>query len=60
MASLLKLLTTEPEALILLLFLVVPGFIFIRVLDVLLPGRRQSFGKEIVDIACWSFAILAL
>jgi hypothetical protein len=59
-ASLLKLLTTEPEALILLLFLVVPGFIFIRILDVLLPGRRQSFGKEIVDIACWSSAVMAV
>ena len=60
MSSLLKLLTTTPQALVLLLFLLVPGFIFIRVFDNLLPGRRRSFAQQVIDILCWSFTILAL
>jgi hypothetical protein len=56
---LLKLLTTTPQALVLLLFLLVPGFIFIRVFDNLLPGRLRSFGQQVIDIVCWSFTILA-
>jgi hypothetical protein len=59
-ASLLTLLTSEPEALILILFLVVPGFIFIKLLDTLLPGRRRGFGQEIIDILFWSFTVLAV
>ena len=60
MTSSLKLLTTTPEAVILLLFLVVPGFIFTRLLDNLLPGRRLGFGQQIVDVVGWSFAIMAV
>ncbi|MBV8892941.1 MAG: hypothetical protein JO266_13405 [Acidobacteria bacterium] len=60
MSNLLKLLSTSPEAVVVLIFLVVPGFIFIKLLDALVPGRRQSFGKEIIDIGGWSFAILAV
>jgi hypothetical protein len=59
-SSLLKLLTTTPQALVLLLFLLVPGFVCIRVFDNLLPGRRRSFGQQVIDIMCWSFTILAL
>jgi hypothetical protein len=59
-SSLLKLLTTTPQALVLLLFLLVPGFIFIRVFDNLLPGRRRSFAQQVIDIVCWSFTILAI
>jgi Family of unknown function (DUF6338) len=59
-ANLLELLISKPEALILVLFLVVPGFIFIKLLDILVPGRRLSFGKEIIDIGAWSFAVLAV
>ena len=60
MSSLLKLLTTTPQALVLLLFLLVPGFVFIKVFDNLLPGRRRSFAQQIIDILCWSFTILAV
>ena len=60
MSNFLKLLSTSPESVVMLVFLVVPGFIFIRVIDALVPGRRQSFGKEIIDIGCWSFATLAV
>jgi hypothetical protein len=59
-SNLLKLLTTSPEAVILLIFLVVPGFVFVKVVDALIPGRRRSFGKEIFDVVCWSFATLAV
>lgn len=60
MSSLLKLLTTTPQALVLLLFLLVPGFVFIKVFDNLLPGVRRSFAQQVIDIVCWSFTILAL
>lgn len=60
MSSLLKLLTTTPQALVLLLFLLVPGFVFIKVFDNLLPGVRRSFAQQVIDILCWSFTILAL
>jgi hypothetical protein len=59
-SSLLKLLTTTPQALVLLLFLLVPGFVFIKVFDNLLPGRRRSFAQQVIDILCWSFTILAI
>jgi hypothetical protein len=59
-ANVIKLLTSEPEALILVLFLIVPGFIFTRVLDTLVPGRRQGFGSEVIDIGAWSFTVLAV
>ena len=45
---------------VLLLFLLVPGFVFIKVFDNLLPGRRRSFAQQIIDIVCWSFTILAV
>jgi hypothetical protein len=45
---------------VLLLFLLVPGFVFIRVLDNLLPGVRRSFTQQVIDIVCWSFTILAI
>jgi hypothetical protein len=59
-SSLLKLLTTTPQALVLLLFLLVPGYVGIKVFDNLLPGRRRSFAQQIIDIVCWSFSILAV
>lgn len=60
MAALIELLATTPEAWVLLFFLMVPGFIFIRVCDVLLPGRRPHFGQQIVDVVCGSFAVMAV
>ena len=60
MSSLLKLLSTNPQALVLLLFLLVPGYVGIKFFDNLLPGRRRGFAQQIIDIVCWSFAILAL
>jgi hypothetical protein len=46
--------------LILVLFLFVPGFIFTKVLDTLLPGRRRGFGSEVIDMVAWSFTVLAV
>jgi hypothetical protein len=59
-ASLLKAIAAKPEILILVFFLLVPGFIFIRVFDNLLPGRRRDLGQQIIDVASWSFTIMAL
>ena len=60
MASLITAIATKPEVLILLLFLLVPGFVFIRVIDTLHPGRRASMGNQIIDVGFWSVAILAV
>jgi hypothetical protein len=51
---------TSPEVLVLALFLLVPGFVFIRVLDSLHPGRRLSTGQQIIDVGFWSVANLAV
>jgi hypothetical protein len=59
-ANLISAIATKPEVLILLLFLLVPGFVFIRVIDTLHPGRRQTMGKQIIDVVFWSVAILAV
>ncbi len=42
MAHLVKFLTQAPEVVVLLLYLVVPGFVFIRVYDLLAPDERRS------------------
>ena len=60
MASLITAIATKPEVLILLLFLLVPGFVFIRVIDTLHPGRRATMGNQIIDVGFWSVAILAV
>ena len=60
MASLISAIATKPEVLILLLFLLVPGFVFIRVIDTLHPGRRQTMGHQIIDVGFWSVAVLAV
>jgi hypothetical protein len=59
-ASLITAIATKPEVLILLLFLLVPGFVFIRVIDTLHPGRRATMGHQIIDVGFWSVAILAV
>ena len=55
MAHLLKSLTEAPEVVVLLLYLVVPGFIFIRIYDVFAPGERRSLGEVIIDTVGTSF-----
>jgi hypothetical protein len=59
-ASVLTAIATRPEVLILVFFLVVPGFLFIRVFDNLLPGRRRDLGQQIIDVGSWSFVIMTL
>ena len=60
MASLITAIANKPEVLIVLLFLLVPGFVFIRVVDTLHPGRRQTMGHQIIDVGFWSVAVLAV
>lgn len=60
MASLITAIASKPEVLILLLFLLAPGFVFIRVIDTLHPGRRATMGHQIIDVVFWSVAILAV
>jgi hypothetical protein len=59
-ASLITAIATKPEVLVLLLFLLVPGFVFIRAVDTLLPDRLMSTGKQIIDVGFWSVANLAI
>jgi hypothetical protein len=58
MVDLFKFLVTSPEAVILLLYLVVPGYIAVKVYDLLAPGERRSLGDTIIDILAWSFILL--
>lgn len=58
MAELFKFLIEAPEAVILLLYLVVPGYIATKVYDLLAPGERRSLGDAIVEILAWSFILL--
>lgn len=60
MASLITAIATKPEVLVLLLFLLVPGFVFIRAVDTLHPGRLMSTGKQVIDVVFWSVANLAI
>ena len=60
MASLISAIAEKPEVLILLLFLLAPGFVFIRVIDTLHPGRRATMGNQIIDVGFWSVAVLAV
>lgn len=60
MASLLKTIATTPEVLALLLFLTVPGFVFVRAFDELHPARRRGSGQLIIDSGFWSCLILAV
>jgi hypothetical protein len=59
-ASLITAIATKPEVLVLLLFLLVPGFVFIKAFDSLHPGRRQTMGQQIIDVGFWSVANLAI
>jgi hypothetical protein len=58
MTELFKFLVTSPEAVILLLYLVVPGYIATKIYDILAPGERQGFGEAIIDILAWSFILM--
>ena len=60
MTELFKFLVTAPEAVILLLYLVVPGYVVVKVYDLLAPGERRSLGDTIVDILAWSFMLMLL
>lgn len=59
-ASLIAAIERTPEILVLLLFLLVPGFVIIRVFDALHPGRRHTSGHQIIDVGIWSVANLAV
>jgi Family of unknown function (DUF6338) len=58
MTDLFKFLMQEPEAVILLLYLVVPGYITTKVYDLLAPGERRTLGEAIIEIIAWSFILL--
>ena len=58
MAHLVKFLTESPEVVVLLLYLVVPGFVFVRVYDLLAPGERRSLGGAIIDTLGTSFIFM--
>jgi hypothetical protein len=58
MTDLFKFLVTAPEAVILLLYLIVPGYVVVKVYDLLAPGERRSFGEAIIDILAWSFILM--
>ena len=49
MAELLK-----TDTLTLFLFFVVPGFIAMKVYDLLVPAERRNFGEAIVDVVTYS------
>ena len=55
MVDLFKFLIEAPEAVILLLYLVVPGYIIVKVYDLLAPGERRNLGDTIIEILAWSF-----
>jgi Family of unknown function (DUF6338) len=57
-AHLVKFLTESPEVVVLLLYLVVPGFVFVRVYDLLAPGERRSLGGAIIDTLGTSFIFM--
>ena len=59
MTDLFKFLVTAPEAVILLLYVVVPGFVYMKVYDVLAPGERRSLGEAIIDTLGFSFMLMA-
>jgi hypothetical protein len=58
MVDLFKFLIEAPEAVILLLYLVVPGYIATRAYDLLAPGERRSLADAIIEILAWSFILL--
>jgi hypothetical protein len=60
MVDLFKFLIEAPEAVILLLYLVLPGYITVKVYDLLAPGERRSLGDTIIDILAWSFMLMLL
>ena len=60
MVDLFKFLIEAPEAVILLLYLVVPGYIATKVYDLLAPGERRTLAEAIIEILAWSFILLML
>ena len=48
------------DRLTLFLFLVVPGFIAVKVYDLLVPAGRRNFGDALVDVISYSVLNLAL
>lgn len=55
MASLLT-----PEVLVLFLYFVVPGFVLVKVYDLVVPTERRNFGDSFIDVVAYSFVILTV
>lgn len=49
-----------PEALVLVLYFVVPGFVLIQTYDLIVPTERRNFVQAFVDVVAFSFAILTV
>lgn len=58
MTNLFKLLEGTPEAVILLLYLIVPGYVATKVYDYLAPGERRTLGETIIELLGWSFLLI--
>lgn len=58
--DILKLLELAPDKVTLLLFLLIPGFISIKVYDLQIPGRYRDFSKSILEIIVYSIVNLAI
>ncbi len=50
----------RPETLALFLFFVVPGFLAIRVYDLIVPSERRNFGQSVIDVVTYSLLNLAV
>lgn len=50
----------KPETLALFLFFVVPGFLAIRVYDLIVPSERRNFGQSVIDVVTYSLLNLAV
>jgi hypothetical protein len=48
------------ETLALFLFFVVPGFLAIRVYDLIVPSERRDFGQSVIDVVTYSLLNLAV
>lgn len=50
----------KPETLALFLFFIVPGFVAVRVYDLIVPSERRNFGESFVDLIAYSLLILTV
>jgi hypothetical protein len=49
-----------PETLTLFLFFVVPGFLVIRVYDLIVSSEQRNFGRSVIDMVSCSLLNLAV